>query len=89
MLRLRLEADLLRLWFIGTLLQGTKISEEYLAAPAKADHVTELPWQAEPDAQPDVAQRLMHEQPHTSWLWQTKLADAVEVFCWQLPSKSS
>ena len=51
-----------------------------LTEPAKAGHVTESPWQAEPDVQPDVAQMLMHEHQHTSWLWQTKLADAVEMF---------
>ncbi len=68
-----------------TLLQRTKVPEADFTEPAKAGHVTETPWQAESDAQPDVAQMLMHERVYTSWLWHTKVADAV-IF-WQLRSR--
>ena len=61
MLRPTLEADLLRVcfyvvhWHIVArqkLCHGTtfNIPEEYLAKPAKADHVTGSPWQAGLDA---------------------------------------
>jgi len=72
--------------FVATWLQRTRIPEECLTQPAKAGRVTKSPWQAEPDAQPDVAHMLMHEHQHTSWLWQTKLADAVEI-SWQFYSR--
>lgn len=78
------------MWFVATWLQCTRISEECLTEPAEAGHDTNSPRQAEPDAQPDGAHMLMHEHQHTtrSWLWQTKLADAVEMF-WQLHSRKA
>lgn len=57
-----------------------------LTEPAKAGRVTKSHYQAELDAQPIVAHMLMHEHQHKSWLWQTKLADAVEI-SWQVHSR--
>lgn len=84
--------DVACMWFVATWLRCTRIPEEGLTQQNQLRQVMSQNHLIKQNLMHSqiVAHMLMHEHQHTtwSWLWQTKLADAVEMF-WQLHSRKA